>query len=91
MSQFKPSASVFWECSGNTHLFRNLDVGGSSSSRQREYPTYRALKKDMRRLMKEFDTREVHVSRSRRGEWGEWFEVWILSGGKLEITKEGWM
>ena len=34
---------------------------------------------------------EVTVFRSRRGEWGEWFEKWALHNGKLKKTKEGWM
>lgn len=33
----------------------------------------------------------VTVSRTRRGEWGEWFEHWKLEGEKLSIIKYGWM
>jgi hypothetical protein len=52
------------------------------------YKTYRELKKDLAKFVKDYD--EVVVYRSRRGEWGEWFEYWGLSNGKLEITKKGW-
>jgi hypothetical protein len=33
----------------------------------------------------------VTVCRSRRGEWGEWFEHWKLDDEKLSIIKYGWM
>jgi hypothetical protein len=33
----------------------------------------------------------VSVYRSKRGEWGEWFEHWQLdSNGKPVIIKQGW-
>jgi hypothetical protein len=34
--------------------------------------------------------RPVFVVRSRRGEWGEWFEHWELINGKPTIVKKGW-
>ena len=37
------------------------------------------------------DTWQVYVFRSRRAEWGEWFERWEASNGKISITKQGWM
>ena len=37
------------------------------------------------------DVFDVSVSRSRRGEWGEWFERYEWEKGKFEKTKEGWM
>ena len=52
------------------------------------YKTYRELKKDLPKFIREND--EVVVYRSRRGQWGEWFEYWTLINGKLEITKQGW-
>jgi hypothetical protein len=32
---------------------------------------------------------ETHVTvyRTRRGEWGEWFEHWVLDDGKPVISK----
>lgn len=53
--------------------------------------TYAEVKKTMVTLLNESDNNEVFVSRSRRGEWGEWFEYWSMVGGKPKITKEGWM
>jgi hypothetical protein len=33
----------------------------------------------------------VTVCRSRRGEWGEWFEHWKLEGENISEIKHGWM
>lgn len=52
------------------------------------YKTYKELKKDLPKLIKENE--EVVVYRSRRGEWGEWFEYWTLTDGKPTISKQGW-
>ena len=53
------------------------------------YKTYRLLKKDLNKFVKEYD--EVFVVRSRRGEWGEWFERFVLENNKLKIIEEGWL
>jgi hypothetical protein len=55
------------------------------------YNTYRELKKNLKRHLEENLEAEVSVSRSRRGEWGEWFENWQLINGKPQIVKKGWM
>jgi len=35
---------------------------------------------------------QVSVSRSKRGEWGEWFEVWQYNNKhKPVIINQGWM
>ena len=39
--------------------------------------TYRELKKNMKLLLQRSNDNEVFVSRSKRGEWGEWFEYSI--------------
>ena len=54
-------------------------------------PTYAEVKKKMKHFLEMSYTGEVTVSRSRRGEWGEWFETWSLVGGKPKITKKGWL
>jgi len=42
--------------------------------------------------MKEQGVTEVCVSRSKRGDWGEWFEYWYLhDDGSLSKGREGWM
>jgi hypothetical protein len=38
-----------------------------------------------------FTDDSIFVSRSRRGQWGEWFEHWDLINGEPKITKQGWM
>ena len=54
------------------------------------YPTYRELKKNLKDLFKRNDNQDIHVSRTRRGEWGEWFEIWEYNGGNPVIQKQGW-
>lgn len=53
-------------------------------------PTYRQLLRDLPALMKEYCLEEITIYRSRRGEWGEWFEYWHLHGSKITKGKEGW-
>lgn len=55
------------------------------------FPTYTELKRNLKKLIQECPDGEVFVSRSRRGEWGEWFEYWSLSNGQPVVTKQGWM
>ena len=54
------------------------------------YPTYRILLSKIKQHLTESLDNEVRVYRSRRGEWGEWFEYWSLVNGKPKITKQGW-
>lgn len=58
-----------------------------------EYPTYKKVRSRVINCLKHENPidNEVSVSRSRRGEWGEWFETWALVGGKPKIIKQGWM
>ena len=55
------------------------------------FSTYRELKKNMKLLLQRSNDNEVFVSRSKRGEWGEWFEYWQISNNKPVIFKQGWM
>ena len=57
-----------------------------------EAPTYVELKKKVREYLtgNEMVDDEIVVTRYRRGEWGEWFEVWTLDNGKVIIKKQGW-
>lgn len=52
--------------------------------------TYVKLKKRMLSIIKRADDGIAHVYRSRRGEWGEWYEHWEIDNGKATITKQGW-
>ena len=53
--------------------------------------TYAEVKRRMNSFMKDSFDENVTVYRSRRGEWGEWFEFWSKVGTKCEIIKQGWM
>tara|TARA_R110000772_G_scaffold17348_5_gene48481 strand:- start:26 stop:307 length:282 start_codon:yes stop_codon:yes gene_type:complete len=57
-----------------------------------QFDTYVKLKKELKEICEtNIDLTGVQVIRSRRGNWGEWFEVWELSNGKPTIAREGWM
>jgi hypothetical protein len=78
MSNFKPSIRI------NLRNFR---------SEQKTYPTYKELRRNLiKHLLESYDS-EATVSRSKRGEWGEWFEIWRLDfdGKSATIIKQGWM
>jgi len=65
------------------------------------FSTYRELVKNMKLLLDrdtqerrlcDYMNAEVFVSRSKRGEWGEWFERWSYDANrKPTIIKQGWM
>jgi hypothetical protein len=64
-----------------------VTINGETTS----FSTYRELLSNMKLLLKRSIDNSVFVSRSKRGEWGEWFEYWSMSNGKPGITKQGWM
>jgi hypothetical protein len=53
--------------------------------------TYAEVKKRMNAFMNDSFDECVNVYRHRRGEWGEWREIWIKVGRKNIITEQGWM
>ena len=53
--------------------------------------TYAELKRNMFTILNESDNKILTVSRSRRGEWGEWFEKWGLLDGRPVKLKQGWL
>lgn len=56
------------------------------------FPTYAELRSKLKTLIEEAPDNEVTVFRSRRGEWGEWFEKWRFNHArKPVIIKQGWM
>ena len=57
----------------------------------KEFPTYRELRKNLIDLLKASEEEIVTVYRSRRGEWGEWFEKWGMYDNKPVLLKSGWM
>lgn len=87
MPKFKPQASFATDES--IRDYRN----GYRKSREitNVYPTYDKLISAMKAMLNASHDEMVYVSRSRRGEWGEYYEVWSLSNGKPVKVKEGWM
>ena len=57
----------------------------------KSFATYPLLKKELAKDLALAVELPVSVSRSRRGEWGEWFEHWQVVNGKPTIVKAGWM
>jgi hypothetical protein len=88
MSNFKPQIRVITD--ETQREYRN-SFNAKSPYVTIVYNTYRELKKNLKRHLEENLEAEVSVSRSRRGEWGEWFENWQLINGKPQIVKKGWM
>jgi len=54
------------------------------------YRNLRELRKDLKNQLTRAHDGEVCVARSKRGQWGEWFERWKLSGGEPRLVDEGW-
>ena len=73
------------------YVYKAWDSNQTESHDTREFPTYRELLKNLVTLLKEDRENIVTVYRTRRGEWGEWFEKWGLLDGKPVKLKEGWM
>ena len=104
MAQFRPQFTLY-KNENNRHMFslseysKGPKIEKILTYTEYEYhtnkvfvfPTYAELKKLMKKIMRVYWVTEVSVSRSRRGEWGEWFENWSLHGEVLTIDKEGWM
>ena len=86
MPNFKPQISYITEESIRA-------VYGKSGSRTitKRFDTYAKLKKSLKAILTSNLDEYAVVSRSRKGEWGEWFEHWILVNGKPKIIKQGWM
>jgi hypothetical protein len=53
--------------------------------------TYAEVKKRMAAFMKDSFDENVNVYRHRKGEWGEWHELWAKIGDKCQIIKKGWL
>ena len=55
------------------------------------HDTYKEIKQSMIELIDSSYDGEVHVLRSRRGQWGEWNEKWALNHlGKPVIIDQFW-
>lgn len=88
MSNWKPQITVITRESireSQNHY------GSKSQYKHIRYATYKELKRNLKKHLEENVEDTVSVNRSRRGEWGEWFEHWALINGKPKIIKQGWM
>jgi hypothetical protein len=87
MSNFKPQLTVI-----TTETRRDYanSYGKGNPYKTIQYPTYRELVKNMKQHLEENLEANISVSRSRRGEWGEFYEIWQLVEGKPKIIKKGW-
>lgn len=54
------------------------------------FDNYRLLRKEMKDMMSDSKDNVITVTRTRRNEWGEWFEHWHMVNGKPTIVKQGW-
>ena len=52
--------------------------------------TYAEFKRRKKAFLKSSYDENVYVYRKRRGQSGEWFELWSKVGSKIFIDKEGW-
>lgn len=55
--------------------------------------TYAKLRSAMKAMMNDSIDNIVDVTRTRRGEWGQWFERWSINenNNKLKKIKETWL
>jgi len=94
MANFKPQVSYISNESLNEWQRAGYWVKPTPSKTEtHQYDTYRELKKTLKgHCEKCIEVEGVYVVRSKRGEWGEYFEYWKLDGeGKPYIDREGWM
>jgi len=87
MSNFKPQVTII---TNETRREYSNTYGKGSPYKTIQYPTYKELRKNIKRHLEENLESVISVSRSRRGEWGEWFENWSLVDDKPTIIKQGW-
>lgn len=88
MANFKPQVTVITD---ETRREYANSYGKGNPYKRIQYKTYRELLKNIKKHLEENLEATVCVSRSRRGEWGEWTETWTLENGKPVKVKEGWM
>lgn len=79
MPKFKPG---FWF----THRVKTNVL----TSEWVEFKTYAELKRNIKKYLLESNEPYLTVYRSRRGEWGEWVEQWVLDNNKIKIINMFW-
>jgi hypothetical protein len=90
MANFKPQVTYMTDSSLHDYRVGRLRV--TSPNVTKSFKTYAELKKALRDyiLDNHIGSDRVFVVRSKRGEWGEYYEKWELVNGKPKITKQGW-
>jgi hypothetical protein len=90
MANFKPQVTYMTDSSLHDYKVERLRV--TSPNITKSFNTYAELKKALKDyiLDNHIGDDEVFVTRSRRGEWGEWYEKWIKVNGVPKIVKQGW-
>ena len=87
MANFKPQVSYITKDSQRDYW----NGTRKSMTITERFKTYRELLKKLPTILEDSIDEYVSVNRSKRGEWGEWFEHWQLdSSRKPVIIKEGW-
>jgi hypothetical protein len=93
MSNFKPQ--VRYMTRESLHDYNVGRYGVTTEYTTKKFNTYTELKKALKDYILHNhiggDDDLVTVTRSRRGEWGEWYEKWELVNGTPTIIKQGWM
>lgn len=90
MSRFKPQVSYITRDSCEVY-FNASPYKKVSQTITKQFNTYKELKKELPEICeKNIDADGVSVVRSKRGQWGEWFERWENVNGVPTIIKEGW-
>ena len=87
MANFKPQITIITE---ETRRKSVNSYGKENPYKTIQYKTYRELKKNIKKHLQENIENVVCVSRSKRGEWGEFYENWKLIDNKPTIIKSGW-
>lgn len=88
MSRFKPQVSYITKDSLHEHY---NSYKPKSKYITKSYISYQELKKELKNILdNNIDSEGVTVVRSRRGQWGEWFEKWKNINDIPTIVKEGW-
>ena len=88
MANFKPSVRIITEESKRDY-YNNFSGRVKSPYQWIYYKTYSELKRNIKRHVEENYEDQVSVSRSKRGEWGEYFEIWEMVNKKPTIVKQG--
>ena len=90
MGKFKPQVTYMTRESLHDYNVERYRV--TSPYKTERFNTYAELKKALKEriLHEHIGDEPVFVSRSRRGEWGEFYEKWELINGDPTIVNNGW-